>query len=103
MFTPRRATKGWLEGAPEFILDCFDNGGKTADRYTILLGGTLLEPRLRSDRKVYFLGLSDDPSHPLGISMWGEVSSSWRPFKQRVRWLDLPEHIRRHIVARVTG
>lgn len=101
-YRPRRATKRWLEGAPEYILDVFDNKGKTADRYTVLFGGSMLEPKLLEDRKVYFLGLSGAPSHPQGFSQWGEISASYRPARDRIRWLDLPEHIQRHVIARVT-
>lgn len=99
-YRPRRAAAHWLEGAPEYVLDCFDNQGKTADRYTVLFGGSLLEPALQRRRKVAYLGMSDAPTHPQGISMWGECDAAWRPSRERVRWLDLPEHIRRHVIAR---
>lgn len=102
-YRPRRASKRWLEGAPEYILDCFDNKGKTTDRYTVLFGGSLLVSELLEDRTVFYLGMSDAPTNPQGISMWGECSASWRPSRERVRWLDLPEHIRAHIIARAEG
>ena len=99
-YRPRRATKRWLEGAPEYILDCFDNKGRTVDRFSILFGGTLLEPLLLEKRRVFVLGISSNPTHPQGVSMWDECDAAWRPSHQRVRWLDLPENIRRHVVAR---
>lgn len=102
-YKPRRASKRWLDQAPEYILDCFDNKGKTADRYTVLFGGTLFEPKLLKERKVMFLGLSEAPSHPMGVSMWGECDAAWRPSHQRVRWLDLPENVRNHVIARATS
>lgn len=40
--------------------------------------------------------------------MWGEIEAykmaqyRARVHKQRVRWLDLPEHIREHVIARAT-
>lgn len=101
-YRPRRALKRWLEEAPEYILDCFDNKGKTADRYTVLFGGSLLEESLLEKRKVFYLGMSSAPTNPQGVSMWGECEAAWRPSHQRVRWLDLPEHIRKHVVARAT-
>jgi hypothetical protein len=101
-YRPRRATKRWREAAPEYILDCFDNKGKTFDRYTVLFGGSMLEPALLKNRSVHFLGLSEAPSHPQGFSQWGEISATFRPAHWRVRWLDIPEHIRKHIVCRVT-
>jgi hypothetical protein len=99
---PRRAGKRWLEGAPEYVLDCFDNKGKTADRYTVLFGGSL------SCGSVPYLGMSESPTHPQGVSMWGELRSHeaagyrHRSGQERVRWLDLPDHIRRHVVSRAT-
>lgn len=101
-YRPRRAAKRWLEEAPEYILDCFDNKDKTADRYTILFGGSLLDPALLKWRRVYMLCLNDMPTHPCyGVSMWGEVEATYRPAHHRVRWLDLPENVREHIMWRV--
>ena len=101
-YKPRRAGKRWLEEAPEYILDVFDNRGKTADRYTVLFGGSMLEDLLLKNRKVYYLGMSSYPTHPwFGVSMWGECEALWRPSHQRIRWLDLPEHIRKHVIRRV--
>lgn len=97
---PRRAGKRWLEGAPEYVLDCFDNKGKTADRYTVLFGGSLLENELLKLRRNQYLGMSDAPNCPLGVSMWGECDGAWRPSHERIRWMDLPEHIRKHVIAR---
>ena len=99
-YRPRRAGKRWQEDAPEYVLDCFDNKGKTADRYTVLFGGSLWSPEM--GRNVSYLGMSDAPTHPQGVSMWGEIGASWRPSHQKVRWLDLPEHIRNHVIARAT-
>jgi hypothetical protein len=112
-YTPRRANlKRWLEGAPDCILDVFDNKGKTADRYTVMFTGPDFLVRsggtAYKDTWVPHLDMSDAPSHPQGVSMWGEMPAYdtarlryvWG--KQRIRWLDLPEHIRKHVVARVT-
>lgn len=95
-YRPRRATKRWLEGAPEYILDCFKAG-----TYWVLFGGSLLDPHLLKDRKVHMLELNDLPNNPsFGISMWGEIEASYRPAHHRVRWLDLPENVREHIMRR---
>ena len=61
-YKPRRAGKRWLEEAPEYILDVFDNKGKTADRYTVLFGGSMLDPWLLKDRKVHYLGMNSYPT-----------------------------------------
>ena len=102
-YRPRRASKRWLAGAPEYILDVFDNKGKTADRYTILFGGTMLDTCLLRQRMVWMLGLSAQPTSPCGFSQWGEVSASYRPSRDRIRWADLPDNIKAHIVHRATG
>ena len=112
-YTPRRASKRWLEGAPSYVLDCLDSGDKVADRYTVLFTGDLL---LRSpagskryaDTYVQYLGMSGAPTHPQGFSQWGELAAHnaamyrYRSKHARVRWLDLPAHIRRHVIGRAT-
>jgi hypothetical protein len=95
-YTPRRANARWLEGAPEYVLSCHDDGGKTIDRYTVYIGGTLHEP---GTREVSYLAMSGAPTHPQGFSQWGEHAGCHR-VPGRVRWLDLPENIREHVKAR---
>jgi hypothetical protein len=108
-YKPRRAGKRWLEGAPAYVLDVFDNKGETADRYTVLFTDEHLTQH--GDKQfattyVPYLGMSGAPSHPQGISQWGEtcaydaVAYRYRCGKQRIKWLDLPENIRRHVVRR---
>ena len=100
-YKPRRARSRWLEGAPEYVVDVFDNKGKTADRYTVFFGGSLA-----TDDVVQYLGLSDDPHSPHGVSMWGTITPHQfaayrRAFgKERIRWWDLPDHIRAHVINR---
>lgn len=100
-YTPRRAAARWLEGAPEYVLDVFDHGPGTCDRYDVYFGGSMLDDTLLTYRKVMFLSMSANPSSPIGVSMWGEVEASYRLSHHRIRWLDLPENIRQHIAARV--
>jgi len=99
-YRPRRSSKRWTESAPEYVLACYDNGGKTCDRYTVLFGGSQWEPEL--GRNVFYLGISGAPTHPQGFSQWGEMPAYNRAAcGKHVRWLDLPEHIRQHVAARV--
>lgn len=100
-YKPKRASKRWLEGAPEYVRSCFDNKGRTADRYTVTFCGSLWEPSM--GRKVPCLGMSGAPTHPQGISMWGEADAYWGPSHEKIRWLDLPEDIRRHVIDRATA
>ena len=101
-YKPRRAGKRWLEGAPEYVLDVFDNRGQTADRYTVLM----YWPEL--GEHVAYLGMSGAPTNPQGVSMWGDghgreiAGYRYREGHYRVKWSDLPENIRRHVVARAT-
>lgn len=113
-YTPRRANKKrWLEDAPEYILDVLDSKGP-GERYTVLFTGSLLvvspegAKQDRYNTYIQYLGMSDAPTHPQGVSMWGEMKPHeaaayrYRCGKDRIRWLDLPEHIRNHVIARAT-
>lgn len=93
-----RASKRWLEQAPEFVLACYD-APKYADRYTVLIGGSLQDRA--NPRTVQYIGMSESPTNPQGFSQWGEMPSHSRAAcGKKVRWLDLPESIRAHVVAR---
>lgn len=102
-YTARRAGKRWREGAPDYVLDCFDSKGP-GERYTVMFKGEG-GPEFK-DTWIPFLGMSGAPTHPQGVSMWGELEAykaaqyRYRVKHQRVRWLDLPEHIRSHVIAR---
>lgn len=115
-YTPRRASKRWLEGAPAYVLDVLDSKGP-GERYTVLFtrpfvyvsnpdGSTSEAPGRYADTWIQFLGMSDAPTHPQGVSLWGEMPAHqaaayrYRCKRQRIRWQDLPEHIRRHVAAR---
>ena len=96
----RRAGRRWQEGAPDYILDCFDDP-KFTDRYTVLF--------VETDGIIPYLGMSDAPTSPQGFSQYGELSRSeaagyrYRAGKRRIAWLTLPEYIRRHAIERWTA
>lgn len=106
-FRPKRSAKRWLANAPEYVIACYDNGGKTVDRYTILFGGSLWTPdyaRLnaecyRNPRLTLCLGMSGSPTSPQGVSMWGEALRGPHLGK-KVTWDSLPENIKTHTVCR---
>lgn len=99
-YKPRRAPKGFLEGAPEYVLDIRDNGGETVDRYTVLFGGSLYD-QAQFGQKVQALFMSGSPTHPQGVSIWDTVFASDRAnLGKRIRWADLPENVRRHAIVR---
>lgn len=82
--------------ASGYLFRITDNGGATADRYTVVF--------CDGD----YLGMSGDPSNPQGVSLWGEgidVAS----LAERVEngeeidltFGDLPDHIRSHVLYRI--
>lgn len=103
-YRPRRSSARWLVDAPEYILAVYDFGPKANDRYTVLFGGSLLDPTLLKVRKVHMLGFNEVPTSPnMGVSMWGEIDAGARVnCGKHIRWLDLPEHLRKHVIARAT-
>ena len=105
-YTPRRAGKQWRKDAPDYILDCFDDQG-AGERYTVLFTGKLLiTDGTFAGTFIQGLGMSGAPSHPQGISMWFELKAHeaaayrYANHHRRVKWLDLPEDIRRHVQGR---
>lgn len=106
-YTPRRASKlRWLQDAPSYVLDCFDDKG-AGDRYTVFFTEHLLEgDGTYAGTYISYLGMSGAPSHPQGVSMWGGISAyqamqyRYHNGHRRVKWLDLPEEIRRHVIGR---
>ena len=95
---PKRASARWMEGAPPFVLSVSDNKGRTCDRYTVWLAPYEHEGAWY----VPYLAMSGSPTHPQGVSMFGELAAhqAMGRARDRCRWLDLPEHIRTHVVAR---
>jgi hypothetical protein len=94
-YRPKKASKRWLIDAPDYILSVYDNGGKTCDRYTVLFAGHLWNASLGYN--VMYLAMSDG----LEFSQWGEMRSDDREAcGKQIAWLDLPEHIRNHVIDR---
>jgi hypothetical protein len=95
-YSPRRAGARWREGAPSYILDCFDHP-QFADRYTVIFALVENSPR---GPWLHYLGIG------YGASAWGELdrfeAAAYRYAngKKRIRWLDIPEDIRKTICAR---
>lgn len=81
-------------------LRIYDNGGKTFDRYTVLI------PNIRTDSgECYYeiLGLSENPNHALGFN---QFCGDWkggptRHLGKKIRFVDLPEEIKKAIVMRI--
>lgn len=108
---PRRAGARWREGAPAYVLGCFDYGShEVADRYTVFL-----EPETHGQYGwwVPYLSLCENPEKPWGVSGYAEMTqfqfSAYRyrggrlEGNRRIRWLGLPENVRAHIRCRMEG
>ena len=96
-YTPRRANvTRWLQNAPSDVLDCFDDGPKEHDRFTVFLGKQFM---LESSRG-YHIAYLHSSTDPRGYSGSGEMSASnaaafrYRNGKKRVKWDDLPQAVR---------
>lgn len=90
----KRATKRWLEGAPDYVLACFDHP-QFADRYTIVFGGKMQEHTLGRDW-LHYLGTSED-GHVSGsgeFETWQFSQYRVKNYKRMIRWRDLPLGVR---------
>lgn len=101
-YRPRRASKKWLEDAPDYVLACYDFGkDKGVDRYTVLFGGDLWEPSMGST--VQALCLSENPCTRFGVRIWNEYNARQRSnFGKPVKWLALPECVRECVISCAT-
>lgn len=110
-YSPRRAGKRWLEGAPAYVLDVFDNP-QFADRFTIWFDGSQAfhvkpcgtigqGPDRYSNTWLTGLGTSENgwTSGSLEYEAHHVAAYRYRNGKRRIRWLDLPEATRA-LVAR---
>lgn len=75
------------------VLRCFDNGGKTFDRYTIIPPRWAKEERER-DGSWNSIGASERPFHPQGFGQHGAATPGHHLGK-RITWDELPEAVQR--------
>jgi hypothetical protein len=88
-------------GVPKYVR-CYDNGGETADRYTVVYTGRYRKD-LRRDEFQY-VGMSAEPFHPQGVGMHGSSPEQIdRPrsshLGRRISFEKLPEDCRRLVLA----
>jgi hypothetical protein len=79
---------------------CYDNGGKTADRYTVVFTGRY---RNRTGGVFCNRGMSARPCHPQGYGFWGESDTqidypAYSHLGKRVNFYRLPEECRKLIM-----
>lgn len=100
-YQPKRSTQRWLAGAPPALLAVYDNGGKSADRYTALYGYPIWTPS--DGRNVPGRTMSIYPSHAQGIGLTCEVKAYDRAcLGRKVTFESLPPDVKRCIIADCT-
>lgn len=93
-YQPKRSSKRWLENAPAPVLACYDNGGASIDRYTVLYGAPIWTPDYGRD--VPYVAMNAAPFHPQGFGQHGEMPSWNRAaLGKKIRFLDLPANCRK--------
>jgi hypothetical protein len=117
-YVPRRAgLKRWLKGAPDYILDVL-NVANCADHYVVFLGKQFIfhikdgiaddGPDEFGNTHVAVLFMSDEPSSSQGVSIWDTMTAynqatyRYNHKHRRIRWKDLPDTIRKHVISRAT-
>lgn len=71
---------------PVQVLDILDNGGRTADRYTV---------RFRNGD---YLGLSENPTHPQGVAVSGTGHAIRGDDDEQIPWADLPQKCKLYVL-----
>lgn len=79
------------EGIPRYVR-CYDNGGATFDRYTVVFTGRYK----KNGRYFEYLGMSANPFHPQGFGQHGEHTTqidrpSYAHLGKKISFSDLPK------------
>lgn len=81
-----------IQEMAKHIFAVYDNGGETYDRYSVCF----------TDLSV--LGLSGEPSGPLGFSQFSECNLDYvmngSDSDKRILFTDLPKNVQEHVIAR---
>ena len=88
-----RAERLLPNGKPRYIR-CYDNNGETFDRYTVVFTGHYTH---KTDRQHLFVGMSENPYHPMGFGQHGESDTqidypTYGHLGKKIKFEDLPEH-----------
>jgi hypothetical protein len=76
------------KGIPKYVR-CYDNGGRSFDRYTVLLTGKAPVLRCGNQTEYPYIGMSEHPFHPQGFGQHGGHSQpvdTLRPGKSGWFW-----------------
>jgi len=91
-----RTARLFSGGNPRWVR-CYDDGGRTADRYTVVFTGRYGS---RTGGRTWVLGMSASPFHPQGVGMRCEYEHridrpTSRHLGKRIRFDDLPPDCQR--------
>ena len=90
--------KRFLDGAPSGILDIFDNGAETFDRFTVVYN---YPEEYRGTVYLPYRGMSEHPSSPGGFGISDtfqshELAAYRNAYRRdRIRWDELPPDVQK--------
>jgi hypothetical protein len=80
---------------------CYDNGGETFDRFTVVY----TEPESMNGRTYFtYVGMSSEPFHPQGFGQHGDSNDrpidrpTWKHLGKRIDFFDLPPDCQRLVL-----
>ena len=108
-YTPRKCSRRWLDGdCPSGILAIFDNKGATCDRYTVVYSEPL-SGTTPADMWLGYRAMSENPSSPLGVGLWGEFTAyaaaqyRYHYKHQYAKWTSLPQSVQECVKRDLEG
>ena len=98
--TDERRARLLPDGVPRYVR-CYDNGGKTCDRYTVVFPGRY---RHKSRSECLYLGASSEPFPPPGFGPHGSAPSAidsprYSHLGKKVKFATLPEDVQKLTLA----
>lgn len=94
VMNPKKGNKDTMK--PKGVIAVYDNGGKSIDRYTVVLN-----ERIGKDKYGAF-ALSHNPDSPQGFSQHIEVVMGSHLGK-KIKFLSLPKNVQTHVYRRLLG
>lgn len=87
-------------GIPKYVR-CYDNGGKTFDRYTVVFTGRYTH---KTNRAFWYVGMSANPLHPQGFGQHGDTEfqpcdrPTYSHLGKKIKFQDLPEDCKKLVM-----
>jgi len=87
-------------GVPRYVR-CYDNGGETFDRYTVVYTGRY---RHKTGGVFWYVGMSSNPFHPQGFGIHGELYSqidrpTYGHLGKKIKFENLPENCQKLVLS----